>query len=157
MFQLKFLLWWGCHLQDFGWHSVRPSLVFLSDVCVIFLSDLLSNLFSHLSFSECMSEAISVVWNRLWKPSFKNELELSDFYQLTMVCMEIFSNHFTCKILFNDTQSRLTIIILDSFMLASYALCEKSIYCLDSSLMCSVISVFPVINSNNFFYRSVLN
>lgn len=91
---------------------MRPSLVFLSDVCVIFLNDLLCNLFSHLLFSECMPEAISVVWNSLCKLAFKTEIKLSDFYQLTMVCMAKFSNYLTCKILFRDTQSKAIIINL---------------------------------------------
>lgn len=115
----EIFLWWGCHFQDVGWHFVWPSLVFLSDVYVIFLSDPLSNLFSPLLFSECMSEAISVVWNGLWKLAFKTELKHSDFYQLILVCIEIFSNYLTCKILFIDTQHMVKIKLLKYFILDS--------------------------------------
>lgn len=61
----EIFLWWGYHFQAFGWHFVWPSLVFLSDVCVIFLNDLLSNLFYHLLISVCMQMAIFVCRNRL--------------------------------------------------------------------------------------------
>lgn len=81
----EIFLSWGCHFEDCGWHFVRPSLVFLSDVYVIFLSDLLFNLFFPLLFSECMSEIISV------EAGFK----VQRFHQLTLASVEIFSHNLT--------------------------------------------------------------
>lgn len=67
-----------------------------------FLNDVLSNLFYHLLISVWMPVAIFVARNRVWKPAFKTKLKHCDFYQLTLVSMEIFSNYLTRKIIFTD-------------------------------------------------------
>lgn len=66
-----------------------------------------------------MPVAIFVGRNRVWKPAFKTELKHCDFYQLTLVSMEIFSNYLTRKIIFTDIQSRAKLNLLKYFMLAS--------------------------------------
>lgn len=80
----EIFFWRGYHFQAFGWHFVWPNLVFLSDLCVIFLSDLLSNLFSHLLISARMPVAFFWVWNRLWKLAFKTELKHSGFWGIVL-------------------------------------------------------------------------
>lgn len=114
----EIFLWWGYHFQYFGWHFVWPSLFFLSEV-QYFHNDVLSNLFHHLLISVWMPVAIFVGRNRVWKPAFKTQLKHCDFYQLTLVSMEIFSNYLTRKIIFTDIQSRAKLNLLKYFMSAS--------------------------------------